>query len=85
MSKKLSPQHKHTILEITKGILNAAKDSARGIPQGALLFCFASFGLSKSQYESFSSMLIRSNLLQFNEDLSAFVITDKGINWIERA
>ena len=85
MSKQLTPQHKRTILEITKGILNAAKDSARGIPQGALLMCFASFGLSKSQYQDFSSMLIRSNLLQFNEDLSSFFITDKGINWIERA
>jgi predicted transcriptional regulator len=85
MNKELTTQHKRTILEIIKGILNAAKDNAKGIPEGALLLCFASFGLSKSQYEDFSSMLIRSNLLQFNEDLSAFMITDKGINWLTRA
>jgi len=85
MQKQLSNSHKKTILAITKGILSAAKDKPRGIPEVALLMCFASFGLSKEQYKDFSSMLLRSNLLAFNEDLSSFMLTEKGLNWVERA
>jgi len=84
MHKQLSNSHKKTILAITKGILSAAKDKPKGIPEGTLLMCFASFGLSTKQYKDFSAMLLRSNLLAFNDNSSNFMITEKGLNWIER-